>query len=102
MIRNPWKTVAAGTLGVGLVASSLAWFTPLQRAAERAQVRPAVELTTDTFAALQRQIRPQPGESRWLEVPWLLDLHEARRQAAAAGKPLFVYSGGGATGIGAC
>ena len=102
MILHPWKRMAAGTLTVGLVASSLAWFTPLPRAAEPAQARPAAELTADTFAPLQKQIRPQPGESRWLEIPWLLDLHEARRQASAAGKPLFVYSGGGATGIGAC
>ena len=60
------------------------------------------ELNADTFLQVQNQIKPQAGESRWLEIPWLLDLHEARRQAAALGKPLFVYSGGGATGIGAC
>ena len=59
-------------------------------------------LTPETFLQYHKQIRPQPGESRWLEIPWLLDLHEARRKAAAEGKPLFVYSGGGATGIGAC
>lgn len=61
-----------------------------------------IKLDEKTFAALRTQIRPQPGESRWLEVPWLIDVHEARQRAAAEGKPLFVYSGGGATGIGAC
>ena len=30
--------------------------------------------------------------------PWLIDVHEARKKAAAEGKPLFVYSGGGASG----
>jgi len=59
-------------------------------------------LSADNFAQLRQQIRPQPGESRWLEIPWLIDIHEARQRAAALGKPLFVYSGGGATGIGAC
>jgi hypothetical protein len=59
-------------------------------------------LNGETFARLHKQIRPQPGESRWMEIPWLLDVHEARKKAAAEGKPLFVYSGGGATGIGAC
>jgi hypothetical protein len=63
---------------------------------------PEVKLDETTFAQLRRQIRPQPGESRWLEIPWLTDVHEARRKAAAEGKPLFVYSGGGATGIGPC
>ncbi len=59
-------------------------------------------LGADTFAQIQKQIKPQPGESRWMEVPWFLDLHEARQKAAAEGKPLFIYSSGGATGIGAC
>lgn len=61
-----------------------------------------MKLNADSFPQLNKQIRPQPGESRWLEVPWLIDVHEARQKAAAEGKPLFVYSGGGAIGIGAC
>jgi len=61
-----------------------------------------VNLNAETFAQLGKHIKPQPGESRWMEVPWFLDLHEARQKAAAEGKPLFIYSSGGATGIGAC
>ena len=61
-----------------------------------------VKLNADSFAQLHKQIRPQPGESRWMEILWLIDIHKARQKAAAEGKPLFVYSGGGATGIGAC
>ena len=64
--------------------------------------RSEVKFNADTFPQLHKQIRPQPGESRWLELPWLIDLHAARQKAAAEGKPLFVLSGGGATGIGAC
>jgi hypothetical protein len=60
------------------------------------------ELSPAQFDRLHRMIRPQPGESRWMEVAWLIDLHEARQKAAAAGKPLFVMSGGGATAIGPC
>jgi hypothetical protein len=60
------------------------------------------KLNEETFAQLRKQIRPQPGESRWMDIPWQIDVHEARKKAAAEGKPLFVYSGGGATGIGAC
>src|SRR5262245_56323655 len=106
MTRNPWSKLSTGALTAGLVVGSAAWLFPHRLAADPAPAKlaapPAAELTSDTFTALQRQIRPQAGESRWLEISWLLDLHEARRQAAAAGKPLFVYSGGGATGIGAC
>ena len=63
---------------------------------------PAKGLNATTFAQLQKQIKPQHGESRWMEIPWLVDLHAARQKAAAEGKPLFIYSSGGATGIGAC
>jgi hypothetical protein len=56
----------------------------------------------DQFPSLHKQIKPQPGESRWMEIPWLIDIHEARKKAAAEGKPILVLSGGGATGIGAC
>jgi len=31
------------------------------------------KLDADTFSQLQKQIRPQPGESRWLELPWQID-----------------------------
>ncbi len=102
MMRNPWKGVSAGALAIVLAGGGLAWLAPGRLAAEPAAAGPSVELTAETFAPLRQLIRPQPGESRWLEIPWFLDLHEARRRAAAEGKPLFVYSGGGATGIGAC
>ena len=44
------------------------------------------------FERLQKLIKPAPDESYWSEVPWLIDLAEARRRAAAAGKPLVVWS----------
>jgi hypothetical protein len=59
-------------------------------------------IPADQFLSLHKQIKPQPGESRWMEIPWLIDIHEARKKAAAEGKPMLVLSGGGATGIGAC
>jgi hypothetical protein len=90
-----------------LVAMALAvaagWPAVLAEDRASPQDRPAaVKLDAQTFAPLRQQIKPQPGESRWLEIAWLIDVHEARQKAAAEGKPLFVYSGGGATGIGAC
>lgn len=60
------------------------------------------ELRPDTFERFRRQIRPQADESRWLDVPWHIDLHEARRKAAAEGKPLFIQAGGKANTLGYC
>ena len=97
MSMTKLNLVAGVLLAVSLLMGGAGWLTAL------AQPTPAeVKLTADTFSQLHKQIRPQPGESRWLELPWLIDLHAARQKAAAEGKPLFVLSGGGATGIGAC
>jgi hypothetical protein len=97
MSKSKPKAVVGVLLAAGLFVSGLG---PL---AARPRTTPAgLTLNGDTFAQLREQIRPQPGESRWMDIPWLTDVHEARKKAAAEGKPLFVYSGGGATGIGAC
>lgn len=59
-------------------------------------------LNAETFGSIHQQIRPQPGESHWAEIPWLTDLHEARRKAAAEGKPLFIMASGKGISIGMC
>jgi hypothetical protein len=90
-------TVAGFPAAKALLAACLGWLS--------AGAWPAtaeVQLNEENFAQLAAQIKPQAGESRWMQIPWLIDVQEARRKAAAEGKPLFVYSGGGATGIGPC
>jgi len=37
-------------------------------------------------------MKPQPGESRWREIPWLTDISEARRRAVAEDKPLVIFT----------
>jgi hypothetical protein len=91
------KTSIAVLLEIGLVIGGLGWRTALAASAPD-----QTSLNEERFGQLRQQIRPQPGESRWMDIPWLIDVHEARQKAAAEGKPLFVYSGGGATGIGPC
>lgn len=54
------------------------------------------------FARLRDLIRPQPGESNWRRVDWLTSLHAARVQAASEGKPILLWSGGGAPPLGGC
>jgi hypothetical protein len=43
------------------------------------------------FESLQALIRPQPSEEKWLQVPWQTNLWEARRKAAAEGKPILLW-----------
>lgn len=59
-------------------------------------------IAPEEFGALFKMFKAQPGENRFREIPWLLDIWEARRKAAAEGKPLLVWSGAGGPPIGVC
>jgi hypothetical protein len=50
-------------------------------------------ITPDQFVKLRSQIKPDPGGFE--DIPWMTNLWEARRKAAAEGKPMYVWSGGG-------
>jgi RNA polymerase sigma factor (sigma-70 family) len=50
----------------------------------------------------QKLIPPQPGESRWRELPWLTSLSQARVQAAAEGKPIYLHVTTGGCFLGPC
>jgi hypothetical protein len=91
------KPVTATLLTAGLLMASASW-----RVALAEPVRNEVILNAETFASIHKQIKPQPGESRWMEIPWLTDLHEARQKAAAEGKPLFLMVSGKGISIGMC
>jgi hypothetical protein len=62
----------------------------------------ADELSPASFDRLHRLIRPGDDESLWLTVPWLTSIWEGRQRAAAEGKPILIWSGGGAAPIGGC
>ena len=51
----------------------------------------AHELDAQSADRLRRLILPGPDESHWARIPWMIDFPEARRKAAAAGKPLVVW-----------
>lgn len=59
-------------------------------------------LTPTRFEELFQLIRPQAAESKWRGVPWLTSVAEARQKAAAEGKPIFIWSGGGCPPLGSC
>ncbi len=52
------------------------------------------------FPRLHALIRPQPGESKWAQIPWLTNLEEARQKAAATDRPLLVWRSGGGDVLG--
>jgi hypothetical protein len=53
---------------------------------------PAIEpITPEQFKQLQTAIKPAPTEDKWAQIPWMTDLWEARRRAAAEGKPILVW-----------
>jgi hypothetical protein len=49
-------------------------------------------IPADDFARLHAAIRPQPGESRWREIPWLTSVREARERSAREDKPIVIFT----------
>jgi hypothetical protein len=47
--------------------------------------------TPQDFAKFQAFLRPRPEEEKWLQIPWMTDLWEARKKAAAEGKPILLW-----------
>jgi hypothetical protein len=53
---------------------------------------PALDpIKPDQFAALHALVKPTADEEKWLEVPWMASLWEARQRAAAQGKPILLW-----------
>ena len=92
MIRSRRRHVVAALMTMLLAGWSLAQHRP---------ERP-VPIAPEQFATLHRLIKPQPGELRFHEIPWLIDVWEARKKAAAEGKPILAWSGAGGAPIGVC
>ncbi len=48
-------------------------------------------IMTAEFEQLHSLIKPKASEGKWLEIPWLTSLWEARRKAASEGKPILLW-----------
>jgi hypothetical protein len=48
-----------------------------------------------SFTKLHALIKPRRGEAPWADLSWETSLSEARKKAAALGKPLFVWKANG-------
>ena len=51
------------------------------------------QLTSKQANELKNLVLPQEGENPFWQIGWLNDVWEARKTAAAEGKPIFVWSG---------
>jgi hypothetical protein len=59
-------------------------------------------LLVEDVSAVQLLIKPQRGEAKWMEIRWEIDVQEARKKAAAQGKPIFFLTAGGLSPLGDC
>ena len=68
------------------------WFLACGMAvAAVAAARASDPIAPQQFGKLHALIKPGAGEDRWAEIPWLTSLWEARRRAAAEGKPILLW-----------
>jgi hypothetical protein len=66
----------------------------------RAKQPPPIPSTQ--FESLHAMFKTQPGESRFWELPWMIQLDEALKKGAAEGRPIFVWCGAGGAPVGVC
>lgn len=55
-------------------------------------VTAAEPIPLEQFEAIQKMVKPRPGEYKWADAPWLLSVREGQKQAAAQGKPLAIVT----------
>ena len=84
--------ICVGAWEAGAIAATAQ--PPKTKQVAPADVR-ASALLAEKFEDIHKLIKPQPGESRWMQVPWQTSLWKARQMAAAEGKPMFIWSGSG-------
>ena len=68
-----------------LLCASLVFFLPvgITRAGE--------PIKAEQFPKLHALIKPQADEDKWMQIPWQTSLWDARKKAAAEGKPILLW-----------
>jgi hypothetical protein len=56
-----------------------------------AACRAAEKIDPEKFDQLHALIKPQQAEGKWTQIPWMLDLWDARKKAALLGKPILLW-----------
>lgn len=52
---------------------------------------PAEPIKPEQLPKLHALIKPQAKEEKFMQIPWRTSLWDARKQAAAAGKPILLW-----------
>jgi len=95
-----WTSLLKRTvLAVAVIAVSV--IASLHRQAA-GQEKEGDKLPVAEFEKLHQLIKPQAGESRWMEIHWYPNIWEARQKAAKEGKPLFIWAGSGGAPAAGC
>ena len=76
----------------GMLVACGAWSTTLSVCTDEPGQDRIAPIAVADFDRLLAEIKPQPGESPWREVPWLTNITEARRRAVAEDKPLVIFT----------
>ena len=63
---------------------------------------PPKPIPPEQFDKIHKLIKPQSGELRFQDIPWLMSTWEARKKAADEGKPILIWSGSGGAPLGVC
>lgn len=84
------------TLFASFILLAGAWAAAPAAAQEPKPVPP------EQFEELHAMFKTQPGESRFWDLPWMIQLDEALRVGAAEGKPVLVWCGAGGAPVGVC
>lgn len=45
----------------------------------------------DEFEKLHALIKPNAGEDKFMQIPWMIDLWEARKKAASEDRPILLW-----------
>jgi hypothetical protein len=48
----------------------------------------------DDLARRAAIVKPKPGEYKWQQIPWILDLNEGIRMAKEEGRPILLWASG--------
>ena len=54
--------------------------------------QPLPRIPDADFERVHAMIKPQPGESPWRDVDWLVNITEARKRAVNEDKPLIIFT----------
>ena len=96
------RTASIIVVVFAIALGGIALAQPANKQAPAKELSEAAVIPVEQFAKLFALIKPQPGELRFHEIPWLIDVWEARKKAAAEGKPILVWSGAGGSPVGVC